>query len=299
MDVISALLSNWRRILAVGSVGLVLAIIMDGYFTVHERERVVVTRMGAFSHVAGPGLRFKVPVIDRIERFSIAVNSLAMVDLETFTTGAQPQHVDLDITVQWAIENVETVFRQGNNPELRLRTMVIDRAKIEFGTVHADQIPAKRGDIVEALRRHITAEARELYGIAVLDLQLVNYDYSDAYRRAVDSAAVAQQEQARSAAQAISAENVARGQANAAIQQARGQAESTRLQALAQAEAIRARGQAEADAIRAQAEALGANPNLVALRQAEKWDGRLPQNFIPGSAVPFLNLNNGVVAPAR
>jgi regulator of protease activity HflC (stomatin/prohibitin superfamily) len=288
-----------RRLVGFGVVAIAALIVIGGsYFTVHERERVVVTRLGAFSHVAGPGLRFKIPILDSIERYSVAVNSLAMTKLETFTTGAQPQHVDLDITVQWAVRDVEQVFRQGNNPELRLRSMVIDRAKVEFGRVHADQIPTKRGEIVDALRRHVSDEARELYGITVLDLQLVNFDYSPEYRRSVDGAAVAQQDQARSAAQAVSAENVARGQANAAIQAARGQAEATRLQAVAQAEAIRARGEAEAAAIRAQAEALGSNPNLVSLRQAERWDGKLPTNFVPGAAVPFLNLNSGT-SPAR
>lgn len=285
-----------KRAVIIGLLGFTGILLLSGsYFTVHERERVVVTRLGAFSHVAGPGLRLKIPVIDSIERYSVAVNSLAMTKLETFTTGAQPQHVDLDITVQWAVNDVERVFRQGNNPEVRLRSMVIDRAKVEFGKVHADQIPAKRGEIVESLRRHVSEEARDLYGLTVVDLQLVNFDYSQEYRRSVDGAAVAQQDQARSAAQAVSAENVARGQANAAIQAARGQAEATRLQAIAQAEAIRARGEAEASAIRAQAEALASNPNLVNLRQAERWDGKLPTNFVPGSAVPFLNLNSAPV----
>jgi hypothetical protein len=50
------------------------------------------------------------------------------------------------------------------------------------------------------------------------------------------------------------------------------------------------RGTAEADAIRARGEALRQNAGLIALTQAEKWNGVLPSTMIPGGAVPFLNL---------
>ena len=39
-------------------------------------------------------------------------------------------------------------------------------------------------------------------------------------------------------------------------------------------------------AIEARAKALGTNPNLVTLVQAERWNGVLPTTMVPGSAVP-------------
>ena len=41
---------------------------------------------------------------------------------------------------------------------------------------------------------------------------------------------------------------------------------------------------------RAKGAALRDNPALVALIQAEKWDGKLPATMVPGSSVPFLNV---------
>jgi hypothetical protein len=46
----------------------------------------------------------------------------------------------------------------------------------------------------------------------------------------------------------------------------------------------------EAAAIEARAKALGTNPNLVTLVQAERWNGVLPTTMVPGSAVPFVSL---------
>ena len=36
--------------------------------------------------------------------------------------------------------------------------------------------------------------------------------------------------------------------------------------------------------------ALGTNPNLVTLTQAERWDGKLPVTMVPGGALPMLTV---------
>jgi prohibitin 1 len=57
-------------------------------------------------------------------------------------------------------------------------------------------------------------------------------------------------------------------------------------QANGQAQAILAVATAQAEANRKLAESLTAN--LVAYKQLEKWDGKLPQ--VSGGATPFINL---------
>ncbi|HLX13811.1 MAG TPA: hypothetical protein VKS24_01225 [Bradyrhizobium sp.] len=53
---------------------------------------------------------------------------------------------------------------------------------------------------------------------------------------------------------------------------------------------IRVTSEAEAAAIEAGAKALGTNPNLVTLVQAERWNGVLPTTMVPGSGVPFVSV---------
>ncbi len=65
------------------------------------------------------------------------------------------------------------------------------------------------------------------------------------------------------------------------------QAQITVTQANAKANAVRA--EAQAAAIEARAKALGTNPNLVTLVQAERWNGVLPTTMVPGSSVPFVS----------
>lgn len=277
---------------------LVLSTILSGLFSVHEREREVVTRNGAFLRIAQPGLNLKLPFIDSTESISIAPRTTNLNKLETFTTGDQPQHVDLDFVVQWQVEpaSVERVFRLGRDPEALLRTMITDRAKEAVGRRHANAIPAERGAIRDEVTTAVRGEASRLYGVTVTDLQLVNFDYSAAFRQAVDAAAVAQQNQARAAAEAVSATERARGEANARIEQSRGEASARLAIAEAEARSIRLRGEAEAAALSAQNRALAeaGGQNLVSLRQAERWNGQLPTHFVPGASVPFLNLQTAV-----
>ena len=81
---------------------------------------------------------------------------------------------------------------------------------------------------------------------------------------------------------------IAKAAADSSVAKAKAAAEATLLNAKADADATRMRGDAEASAIKARGGALGDNPQIVALTQAEKWDGRLPSQMIPNSAIPFL-----------
>ena len=54
--------------------------------------------------------------------------------------------------------------------------------------------------------------------------------------------------------------------------------------------AIHRLGNAEATAISARGKALGDNPHLVTLVQAEKWNGVLPVTMVPGGTVPMITL---------
>ncbi len=79
-------------------------------------------------------------------------------------------------------------------------------------------------------------------------------------------------------------------QAEIVVTRATAQANAVRQQAQAEADAIKLRGEAEAQAIAARGKALGDNPSLVSLVQAEKWDGKLPATMVPGAAVPMIGL---------
>ena len=121
---------------------------------------------------------------------------------------------------------------------------------------------------------------------AIEGVQIEDIAFSSEYIRSVEArmqAEVEVQRQQQTLAQEKKAE--------IAVTQATGRANSVRAEAQAQADAIVLKGNAEAQAIKAKADALASNANLIALTQAEKWNGQLPTTMVPNSAVPFLNVS--------
>ncbi|WP_375459199.1 SPFH domain-containing protein [uncultured Enterovirga sp.] len=80
-------------------------------------------------------------------------------------------------------------------------------------------------------------------------------------------------------------------QAEITVTQANARANGVRAQAQAETDSIRLKDEAEATAIRARVAALGENPNLVTLVQAERWNGILATTMVPGAAVPMISVS--------
>ena len=137
----------------------------------------------------------------------------------------------------------------------------------------------------------------ELFGITIVDFQINDIRYTEQYRRAVDSAAIAkakveQAEQERRMAEVVAQRQKiqAEGEANAVREQARGKADGELLLATAQAKGKELVGLAEAKALEAQGQALRSNAALIQLEFAKRWSGNLPVNMYGSAPVPLLNL---------
>jgi regulator of protease activity HflC (stomatin/prohibitin superfamily) len=122
--------------------------------------------------------------------------------------------------------------------------------------------------------------------IIVESVQIENIDFSDAYEQSIEARMLAEVE-VQKVRQNAEREKVT---AEITVIQAQAEADAQLARATAEAEATRIRGEAEASAIKAKAEALKDNAGLIALTQAEKWNGALPTTMIPDATVPFMNM---------
>src|SRR6266496_2393165 len=113
--------------------------------------------------------------------------------------------------------------------------------------------------------------------IIIESVQLENIEFSQNYLHSIEQRMLAEVE-------------VQKLQQNAEREKVQAQITVTQATAKAKASNIKITGEAEAAAIEARAKALGTNPNLVTLVQAERWNGVLPTTMVPGSAVPFVSV---------
>lgn len=274
------------------------------YFTVEPNEAVVVTRFGKISYVADPGLHFKVPFVNGTRTFKTDIQEVApQQGVNTYTV--DNQEVDVTFNVFYRIPPSQVEYVYTNVPDFRDRlfTMTVDRLKAQMGKVNVSSVAEKRGELRDAIKATIMVDAKSL-GIEVTDLQLSDMQYTEGYRNAIGLAATAKagveskeyiKQQAQKDAETVAI--VAEGQANSVRASARGAADARLLQANAEAQAIQVQGAAQATAIKSQADALSANPRLVDLHKADKWDGKLPAAMYASGPVPFMSINAATGEP--
>src|SRR5436853_4616683 len=86
-----------------GIIGIIAAIVViviiaaGSWYTVDQTERGVRLRYGAVIGTAQPGLGFKVPLIDSVERVSVKTFTYAWDKMNSYSYDQQP--VDLNISV--------------------------------------------------------------------------------------------------------------------------------------------------------------------------------------------------------
>ncbi|HZP75284.1 MAG TPA: prohibitin family protein [Pseudolabrys sp.] len=288
---------NMSKLVGIGVVIVAVFVFVSmTFFTVNQNTMTVVTRFGHLEYVAPPGLHFKIPVVNSIEPYRIDIQDLQPdASVNTYTIDNQEVDVRFTLFYRIPVDNVGFIYSNNRDYKARLASLTVDRLKAAMGQVNVQSVAEKRGELRDTIKATLQRDAKPL-GIEVTDFQLTDLQYTQAFRQAVNNAAVQkaniesveyQRQQAEK--QALTAKIAAEGQANARRAEAAGQADARLLQAQAEAKAIQLQGEAQAAAIKAQAEALKANPDLVNLRKAERWDGKLPQSIYGSAPIPFIN----------
>lgn len=267
-----------------------LTIALGSWFTVDQTERGVRLRNGAVIGVAQPGLGFKIPLIDSVEKVTVRTATWTWDKMNSYSFDQQPADLKISVTLRVAPEKVAELYSRFGTLDTAVRQVVAptvnQQVKIVFGRYTAVRAIQERGALNGAIRDAIALALKDDNMLVIESVQLENIEFSHAYLQSIEQRMLAEVE-VQKLQQNAEREKV---QAQITVTQATARANAVRAEAQAQADAIKLRGEAEATAIRARGEALGQNPGLVSLVQAERWDGKLPATMVPGSALPMLSV---------
>jgi regulator of protease activity HflC (stomatin/prohibitin superfamily) len=308
-------LRGLRRWIALAAIVLVTIWFSSGfYYTVGQNERAYVRQFGRVMNAGagpiGPGLHFKMPLFTEVDKLPVSIDVMDLGNIDAYTRDAQKITVHVTVTSQVPDAAVYhllyEVGRAGNvDLERNYVTVIADRLRTVVGRHDITEVAgAERQQILDEARTVLTHDLGELFGIKVDSVQSALVGMPTSYAAAIEAAMqartqrqAAEQNQARAAIEAETAKVRAMGEANARIEQARGESQAQLLRATADAQATRLKGQADADAAEALAKALETNPNLVAMKTADKWNGQLPQNIYASAPIPFLQMPSAGQAP--
>lgn len=280
--------------LAVGT-----TVFFGSWYTVDQTQRAVLLHNGALIGVVQPGLHFKTPWIESVYKIDMQTNTHTYGKdkdtnkdtMEAYSADQQPAFLRVSVTLHVSPDKVSEIYsRFGGDIEAAIqRTIsphVYERVKVVFGQYTAARAISNRGQLNAEAAASLTQSIAYDPVFIIESAQIENISFSPEYIKSVEARMMAEVEVQRQQ-QNYQQEKI---KADIAVTQATGRANSVVAEAKANADAIRLRGDAEAFAIEARAKALGTNPNLVTLVQAERWDGKLPTTMVPSSTVPFISV---------
>ncbi|OWZ90418.1 hypothetical protein B9J07_27925 [Sinorhizobium sp. LM21] len=282
---------NLFKLIPAAIVGLLALSVAGGsFYTVDEGEKSVITRNGAVVGVAEAGFHWKMPFMDTTHPVSLRDGMIPFENIEAYTSDGQTATVhaiSISYRVKPTNEDVTEVYTRYGSPENAVSQMVSRRVgeslETVFGQFNADNAIKRRADLgIEFAKRIKNVDGP----VEILAAQIENFSLPKSYEDNIEAKMTQEVEVKKleeKEKQATVSNRIAVANAEAA-------AAAQLKQANAVAEATRIQGKAVADAIREKNEAIKESPNLVELVKAERWDGKLPQTFVPGSSVPFLNI---------
>jgi regulator of protease activity HflC (stomatin/prohibitin superfamily) len=266
------------------------AILLGSWYTVDQTERGVILRNGAVVGTAQPGLGFKIPIFDSVQKISVRTATWTWDKMNSYSFDQQPADLKISVTLRAAPEKVADLYSRFGGLETAVKQVVgpvvNQQVKIVFGRYTAVRAIQERGALNGAIRDSIVAALKDDSMVVVESVQLENIEFSHAYLQSIEQRMLAEVE-VQKLQQNAEREKV---QAQIVVTKATAEANAIRQRAQAESEAITLRGNAEATAISARGKALGDNPHLVTLVQAEKWNGVLPVTMVPGGTVPMITI---------
>lgn len=243
--IVQNILNNFKRIL----LGIfLLLVVWSGFFQVGPEEVGVITRFGKFTRLVQPGLNFKIPFMEIVQKVPVERQQKQEFGFRTVASGVRSEYTkrgtadeslmltgDLNLAdVEWVVQyrvidpykylfmvrNPETTLRDIS--ESTMRQVVGDRTVNEVLTVGRVEIANTVKELMQALSDEYSL------GIRVDQVVLQDVNPPDPVKAAFNAVNQAQQEKETLINQAKSEYNRviprARGQAQETIQKAEGYA---------------------------------------------------------------------------
>ena len=251
--------------------GVVLCILIGFLWpmgTVGAGERgVVLNWSAATGGVKQPGLYFRLPIVQHVKILNVQIQK-EQVKAEAASHDLQTVSADVALNYHIDSEKVVSIYKSvGEDYKIKLIDPAMQESvKAVTARYTAEELITKREQVRADIKDVLTEKLTPL-GLTVDEFNVINFDFSPQFNAAIESKVTAEQN-------ALAAKN-----------------KLDQVQYEAQQRIAQADGEAKAIAIQAQAINSQGGADYVQLQAIKQWDGHLPNQMIPGSTVPFINLS--------
>ncbi len=243
------------KILVPVLIAAVVLFILFNCFTIVEAGHtgVVLTFGKVNEGVLQEGIHMKIPFIQQVVKIDNRIVKLE-VNTEAFSKDLQTVTTTLAINYRVDTDKSFSIYKNiGANYEDVLVTPAVNEVlKAITANYTAEQSVTNRALISDGLVKGLNDKLNGI-GLYITDVNIINFDFSDAFITAIEEKQVAQQ-------QLLKAET---------------EKQTAITNAEAEAETIRIKAEAEAKANQILSESL--DEEILNYAKIEKWDGKLPQ----------------------
>ncbi|WP_299876499.1 protease modulator HflC [uncultured Cocleimonas sp.] len=241
-------------------IAVIVFIFATATYTVDQRETAIKFRFKEIVKTnIEPGLHFKIPFVNTVEKFSKLILTLD-AQPDRFLTG-EKKYVQVDFFVKWRIADADTFYRATrgdlNRAQNRLESIMKDGLRNEFSTrTVKEAITGERGEIMTELRDKASESARSL-GIEIVDTRVSQIDFPESVSESV-------YERMRSERQRVAQDFRSRGKAEGEKLRAIADRQAVIIEANAYRDAEKIRGNGDAKSAEIYAKAYQRNPEFYA-----------------------------------
>lgn len=269
---------NKKVIVAVLIVILLLVIVSGSITIVQPGHTGVVVTLGRVEEgVLQEGIHLKIPFIQNVVTIDNRITKLE-VDTEAFSSDLQTVETKLAINYRVDTSKSYSIYKNigGDYETVLVIPAVNEVLKAIASQYTAEESVTNRTLISTGLVSGLNEKLNDI-GLYVTDVNIINFDFSEAFITAIEEKQVAQQELLK-----------AETEKQTRITNAEAEAEAIKVKAEAEAEALRITAEAEAEANATIADSL--TEELIRYHKIEKWNGELP--VVSGGSGAFLDVSD-------
>jgi regulator of protease activity HflC (stomatin/prohibitin superfamily) len=268
------------------AIGAIL--LFSSVYTVNEGHIGIVKRFSEAKEQVNPGLHFKVPFIDMVEEIEVRTRK----NEEKMASSTKEQMpVTVIVSVNWTVDKTAALdlFRQYGGLK-QFENRILDprfrsATKDVIPQYDAEKLIQDRASAIQAIELSFIEEMKD-FPVTVDNIQIENIKLPAKYLTSIETKQT-EKNLADAEKHKLARQNL---EAQRGVNTAKAKADGIKLVAIAEAESIRIKGLAEAEAITAKAKALGDNPLIVKLTEAQNWDGKLPETILGTGNMPILDM---------
>ncbi|NMH65318.1 protease modulator HflC [Shewanella salipaludis] len=266
-------------------IAIILGISLSSMMVVSEGERAIVARFGkvlkdevdgqGITRVYGPGLHFKIPVIDKIKLLDARIQTLDGA-ADRFVT-SEKKDLMVDSYVKWRIKDFEKYYLSTNggvksNAESLLQRKINNDLRTEFGRRTIKEIVSGERDELQNNALENASESAQDLGIEVVDVRVKQINLPANVSNSI-------YQRMRAERQAVAKEHRAQGKEQAEIIRATIDANVTVKIAEAERKALTVRGEGDALAAKIYADAYNKDAEFFAfVRSLEAYKASFAGN---------------------